>query len=326
VRAEWNPYSGDEARVLPGRYGASYVREWGSLTTKIRGSYGRSTRPPGPEHKLEQIERDSYSINIFGPVVNRLANPDMTPEYQQGGEGGIEFYLGNRASLVVTRYNQTVDNLISEVNSIDSVRSLLPASVNNCGPYEGYDYCYYHQRQNLNVGSIRNQGWELQGSFSVGPLTTRGTYSYTKSRVIGVTPRYRELLAGLSFFTPGRSFDYLPEHTWAWGLTYAHARTSVGLAVTGVGQIYNTDNNFSLLTKGAHRVNHTRLRMDVPESYRPVSAGYMMSDLNVAQQLGRNIDATLQVHNLTDFYRSDASAEYATPGRQTQLGFRWRVN
>src|SRR5690606_16924824 len=44
MRAEWNPFYGDEAQpnVAP-RYGVAYTRAWGSVTTKMRASYGRST-------------------------------------------------------------------------------------------------------------------------------------------------------------------------------------------------------------------------------------------------------------------------------------------
>jgi outer membrane receptor protein involved in Fe transport len=58
--------------------------------------------------------------------------------------------------------------------------------------------CFRYQSQYLNIGAIRNQGWELQGSVNTGPLTTRGTYSWSKSRIIGIIPKYRTLLDRVS--------------------------------------------------------------------------------------------------------------------------------
>lgn len=198
LRAEWNPNYGEEAQPnLAPKYGVAYTKELGFMTTKLRASYGRSTRPPADDQRLGERETNAVSISRWGTYDVVLANPELGPEHQQGGEGGIELYFGNRGSLVVTRYNQTVNNLISEV-PIDSVQSLVSDAVFDCGTPKDNGYCYTKQWQNLNVGSIRNQGWELQGSINTGPFTTRGTYSWTKSRVIGITPKYSPLVLGIT--------------------------------------------------------------------------------------------------------------------------------
>jgi outer membrane receptor protein involved in Fe transport len=176
LRAEWNPNYGNDANpnIVP-RYGIAYAHDWGSVTTKIRASYGHSTRPPLADQtrsvRLSESS-DAAATPFYEAGVNyQLANPNLLPEQQQGGEGGVEVYVGTRGSLVVTRYNQTVDNLI--VNAVVDSVFLLPEYQVLYGQYA----FPLRQVENLNLGSVRNQGWELVGTLNVGPLTTKGTYS-----------------------------------------------------------------------------------------------------------------------------------------------------
>lgn len=340
VRADWNPSFGDKVKVKPGRYGVSYTRDIetpvGPVSAKLRGSYGSSIRPPSSTQKLSVSETSTSRIALFGPYNTILANPDLLPEHQQGGEGGVELYFGSRASLVVTRYNQTVNNLISQVGSItasggpglDSVRALQPGDASGfCSSSfrDAEGYCYRYQQQFLNVGSIRNQGWELTSSLNIGPLTTRGTYSWTKSRVLGVTPKYKAFLTS-SAFAPGRPFNYVPEHTWALGATYAHSASSLSLSVNGVGMRYISQNALTYASGSINRSVYDRPLMALPSNYRSMSSGYATADLNATHRFSSRIDATLQINNLTNYYENDFSIAYATIGRQSRLGFRWRIN
>lgn len=322
---------------MPGRYGVSYTRDIGPVSAKLRGSYGRSIRPPNAGDELAVPQTSSDVLAIFDPHDVQLANPDLAPEHRQGGEGGIELYWGSRGSIVVTRFNETTDNLISYVQYVDSVRSTIPVEpdVNGCGVRVGgggsifwvFDedgYCFSYQNQNLNVGSIRNQGWELQSSVNLGPITTRGTYSWVKSRIIGITPKYRSLLTGSSY-QPGRPFDYAPEHVWALSATYTKSRTMVSLSLNGVGMRYVSQSGLTLRSSGFARFNLMRPRMQaLDQIYRPLGAGYATADLNASHSLSSRINATLQVTNLGDYYQNDYNAQYATAGRSTRLGLRFR--
>lgn len=323
LRAEWNPNYGAEAQpnVVP-RYGVSYTREAGPVTAKLRSSYGRSTRPPAESQKL--ADPDLSGIELYGPHDSRLANVDLGPEFQQGGEGGIELYLGNRGSMVITRYNQTVDALIALIRNVDSVPSLQQYPPSTC-TVRPDGYCYIRQSQYLNVGSIRNQGWELQGSVNTGPFTTRGTYSWTKSRVIGITPRYRSLLTGTQYQI-GRAQDFMTEHTWMLGVAYARAATNLSITVNGIGQLYKVKDAVyrSTVENNDFRDFMVPLRFSLPGTYRSLGTGYMMADLNAAHRISNIAEAVLQVRNLTDFYQNDENDDYASMGRQTKLGFRIR--
>jgi outer membrane receptor protein involved in Fe transport len=331
IRADWNPSFGDNADVRPGRYGVSYVRDIGPVSAKLRGSYGRSTRPPFPNLKKSIPQKDPFMLEYWAPYDIQLANAELGPEYQQGGEGGLDLYMGGRASLSITRYNQTVDALISSVQRADSVPTLLtlaelgedPANF----PQWPSGYLYEYQSQYLNVGSIRNQGWELQGSVTTGPVTTRGTYSWTKSRVLGITPRYRERLQSTNpDLTPGRPFDYIPEHTWALGVTYAHAATSVTLSTNGTGLSYRANQLLSLGASPQARLKTDLLRVGLPTGFRQIGRGYTMTDLNASHRFTSHIDALLQMNNVADAYHNDISPQLATMGRQTKVGVRIRTN
>jgi hypothetical protein len=332
IRAEWNPAYGEDARPnLAPRYGAAMTREFGSITAKLRGSYGRATRPPGSGLKnavADQFFGKTYP-GKFPVFDSQLANPDLGPEFQRGGEGGVELYLGNRVSLVVTRYNQTVNALISYVNGADSVRSLVPdpygmcaTSTSSCG------YQYVTQAQYLNIGNIRNQGWEIQGTSNIGPFNTRGTYSWSKSRVIGVDQRFRTRFDATIYpqYQPGSSLNYLPEHTWGATIGYARAATTVALTLNGTGLTTSFDSE--LKTKIFYsRIDAAKPRMAVPNSLQQkmTRPGYTIADFNASQQLSSTVASFLQVLNIADYYRDDYSNNNASMGRQTRIGVRVRL-
>jgi len=352
LRAEWNPAFGSEAEPTSApRYGASYTTDFdtplGGVTAKLRASYGRSTRPPTIDAKRGVVQDDPNLLARYGPYDAREGNPDLGPEHQQGGEGGLELYFGNRFSLVATRYNQTVEGLITEISGADSVRSLIP----NPPPYLGFltcqqiisfnlltwcssqdaqGYWYAQTSQNINAASIRNQGWELQGTLTTGPLTTKGTYSWTKSRTIGVTPAFlahaSQLLQYDPHYRPGATFDYLPEHTWALGFTYAQALTTISANFTGTGRFRDLDNKFFLENlDGSIRLTQNRLNVsDVNGKYMSFNPGDMLVDLTASHRFAQRVEGVLQVQNLMDRFQEDYTFRQALIGRQTKVGVRIR--
>jgi len=335
LRAEWNPnYGANEQPSLAPRYGVAYSQEIGIITAKIRASYGRATRPPRNDQKKSvSTATDPYNASYyrqyFGDFDSQIANPNLGPEYQQGGEGGIELYLGGAGSLTITRYNQTVNRLISSP-TVDSVRSLIPdpfgycsSSPSSCG-VGGYVYSY--QIQNLNIGNIRNQGWELQGTITTGPVTTKGTYSWTKSRVLGIDAQYRHLFPASSYpqYQPGASFQYLPEHTWATSVTYAHAGTTVGVNFNGTGFLYNSGDELYYSTYYGRLMSVKGRATGLP-GYQSRANGYLMADLNASHRLNHAVEGVVSIQNLTNKYRSDYDSIHGTMGRQSKLGVRVRL-
>jgi outer membrane cobalamin receptor len=345
LRTEWNPNFGAAAEPnYARRYGVAYAQDAGALTMKLRAAYGRATRPPAGTQKLAVLADSRFDpTDVYGLYDTRIANAALGPEYQQGVEGGVELYLGQRASLVVTRHNQTVDALITSVPGADSVRSLQPNPVffggslssadclaqrwggELCSSQDATGYMYALVGQNINVGSIRNQGWALEGNINTGPFTTRGTYSWTKSRVIGTTPAYRSRLPARDYpqYQPGATFQYLPEHTWSVGITYASARTTVAANVSGAGQIMRAQTDFYLRNLSAdirlplHRFNVS------DRGYMGRNNGYALGDVTAMHRLFGATDATLRVQNVANNYTND-TANGVTVGRQMTAGVRVR--
>jgi outer membrane receptor protein involved in Fe transport len=187
---------------------------------------------------------------------------------------------------------------------------------------------YAYEYQYVNIGSIRNQGWELQGSVRTGPFTTKATYSWTKSRTIGINQRYRNggssVYTSLPEVTPGASFSLLTEHTWSGNVTYARNATTFSLNVNGIGMRYLYGDELQRLVDAA-RLPITNMRTDLPSTYRPFGDGYVLADLNASHRISRSVEGVLQVQNLGDSYQQDIGSEYATMGRQTKFGFRLRL-
>jgi outer membrane receptor protein involved in Fe transport len=328
LRAEWNPNFGAESQPnYSPRYGVAYTQEIAAVTAKLRASYGRSTRPPARTLKTERLSTQSVSFVVpdYGVFASTLASPELGPESQQGGEGGLELYFGTHGSLVITRYNQTVDGLI-DAPIVDSVRSLAP-NPTYADSRDATGYGYWRQTQYLNIGSIRNQGWELQGSVNTGPFTTKGTYSWTKSRAIGISPKYRGSFPADMYpqYQPGGTFQYLPEHTWAMGVTYAKAQTTIALNVTGTGRSLNTtDASFLRNFYSLIRLDQNRSNME-QNIYISARNGYVLADATMAHRFSASTEGVIQLQNLADRYPKDYDGRYPTIGRQTRAGLRIRL-
>jgi len=325
LRAEWNPNYGKavQPNYAP-RYGVAYAFETGGISAKFRASYGRSTRPPTFDQKVEKSAWDDpYSASYYKAYYPnnfdlQIANPDLGPEFQQGGEGGVDLYFGKLGSLIVTRYNQTADGLIAGA-AVDSVRS-IPYPY---GPANN-QYYYLQQLKNVNIGSIRNQGWEFQGTVNTGPLTTKGTYSWTKSRMIGITPAYRALFPVSSYpqYGPGAVFNNFPEHTWALLLQYGKANSVVSLDVHGIGMLYRYSDDLSWGIWSI-RLDGDKARMSL-QGYRALSRGYTTTDVNATHRFAKHVELVAQIQNLGNYYRSDYSTLYPVMGRQSKFGVRLR--
>jgi outer membrane receptor protein involved in Fe transport len=322
LRGEWNPTYGDEAQPnYAPRYGVAYTRDVGPVTAKLRASYGRSTRPPAVRAKSNQAQTAPTIIALYGQYDSQIANSLLEPEFQRGSEGGLELYLGDRASLSITRYNQTVDNLINRVIPVDSVRSLAPSpQMADSHDDEGFGFIYV--AQNLNIGTIRNDGWELTGSVNFGSFTTRGVYSWTRSRIIGVTPQYRNLLGTNILFQVGRSFDYLPEHTWSVSETMQTPRTTLAVTINGHGQIYKGRDWLANSAFTTWRDPYYKLRQNVPLNYRSLGKAHATGDFNASHRFTSDIEAIVQVRNIANYYEQDMDITLASLGRQSRAGLR----
>jgi len=317
LRAVYNPNIGaDQNPNWEPHYGVAYALDIAGITAKVRASYGTATRPPAAG--LKDGVKDSYFIPYVGTDVFYFSNPNLLPESQRGGEGGLELYFGTRGSLQVTRFNQTVDNLI--INAVVDSVDMLPAvrTALGCAPWQ----CPLLQSQFLNIGSVRNQGWQGVGTLNVGVFTATGTYSWTKSRMIGITPKYR---GQWPQFAVGVPFNWTPEHTYAVGLAYARGGTRVAYNLQGQGAWRDHAYDFFYRTGiGNTRSQMYRPRMQVPNPFYYMRSGYYLGDVNVSQRFTRQIEGLIQINNLHNSYLSENNPLVPQAGRTTGLGLRVR--
>jgi len=320
LRAVYNPNIGkDQNPNWEPHYGIAYSREFAGVTAKVRAGYGTATRPPelglkdGVLDPYNDIRRQYYGIDLY----QVLPNPELLPSSQQGGEGGLELYLGNRGSLQITRFNQTVDHLVVApvVDSVD----LLPAER---AKYGAAPWQYpFRMSQNINIGSVRNQGWEGQGTLNFWQLTATGTYSWTKSRMIGITRKYRNQFP---MFVVGAPVSFAPEHTYAMGLAYVHGGTRIGYNLQGQASWRELAYSWNVRTGNYNaRTNYqSGSRARYLEEFVNVRPGYYLGDLNASQHVTAHVEATVQINNLHNSYQSELPQTIAQAGRTTAVGLR----
>ena len=206
LRAERNSDFGDAlgTPVSP-RVGLSHVFQADAVTLKVRGSWGRAIRPPSPGLKLAVISVSSVT----------LANPHLAPERQQGWDAGVEAAIGSQASISVTYFHQTAEDLIQQV--------LI----------EGPSLPTY---QAQNVGRVRNTGIEVEGGLHLGPVRVRGQYGYTRSRIVRLAPGYTGALR------VDDQSQFVPRHTAGVSATVTPLReTTVTAGLSYMGSWEATD-------------------------------------------------------------------------------------
>jgi hypothetical protein len=141
-----------------------------------------------------------------------------------------------------------------------------------------------------------------------------------------VNPKYRAQFARSPQYHPGAAFQYLPEHTWALGLTYAKASSSVGLNLTGTGRVTNINDDFYSRSLSSNiRLMQNRLNVSNVDRYINFNAPYALADLTASHRFHTRVEGVLQVQNLADRYTNDYNAALATLGRQVRVGARIRT-
>lgn len=288
IRGEKNDNFGKDYGVSwSPRIGASLVHDFGGLTMKARGSYGRAIKPPDPTAG----EGSARGNTVF------LANTGLAPEQQVGFDTGLELYFGNRASFQTTYYNQTAIDLIDLVQ----FPPLEPTKV------------YYKWE---NVGRIKNKGWEFQGDLKLSPITLHATYSITDSRVRKLSPTYTGVLK------PGDRMLEAPYTSGGATISYAlpnRGRTSLDLGVTFIGHQTNTDyiSLYGLYYGGQPYRGSLR---DYWMEY-PTVTKY---NLTVTHTFSPDLSAFLRADNLTGNLKAERDNTLAQRGRWTMLGFRFK--
>ncbi|HYW13367.1 MAG TPA: TonB-dependent receptor [Longimicrobium sp.] len=305
--ADYGPAYGTS--VSP-RVGASVVRDLGALTLKVRGAWGRATNPPGAEARL-----DVFSTDLSGQRIrSRLGNPAIGPETQQGTEWGVEMSFDARTllSLSFTGYRQTADDLIDDVLLIVVDSTILG---------ELGDPLIYPQVQTVNLGRVRNTGWEAQGRAVLGAFTVRGAFGTARSRVLRLNnPDDQRYAIGRALIGPAQEQGSVD-------VSYAGRRLRSGIRVLHVGPVRLLRND--LLQEGATRARTPRLS---PRTWDPfnfdlgvgsyTAPAYRLVDVDAGWRLASSTDLFVRVFNALDYYRNDVVNTGVARGRRTLAGVR----
>jgi outer membrane receptor protein involved in Fe transport len=283
LRAEQNSNFGDSLGTpISPRAGLSYVQEVGGTTLKIRGSWGRAIHAPSPGFK-------SASDDPFGAT---LANPQLGPERQKGGDVGVDAVFGPRGSASVTYFDQTAEGLIQYV----------PIQFATAPTY-----------QYQNVGQIKNTGIEVEGTLQVGQVQFRGQYAYTRARLNRLAPGYT------GDFRIGDQAQNTPKHTAGAGLSFIpFARTMVSAGLTYVGSWTNYDDVGEFRCFGGTGPCQPSSR-DYLISY----PGFAKVNATITEQVTPLVSGFVSVDNLTNNQASEITNSSAAIGRITTVGLRF---
>lgn len=285
LRAEQNDnFGADYGLAYSPRLGASYVRSVAGATIKVRASYGDAIRPPLGGQKAE--------YRTSGYV--QLANQNLGPERQSGWDGGVDLFFGDRASLSITRYDQTAKDLIDLVFIPDSTSDLT--------------------YQNQNVGEIRNRGWELEGRVRTRHVDFTATYSLVSSRIARLAPHYSgdyqlgDRVLAIPSASGGITVAYRPirRTTITGNLVYIGSWTNRDLLAL-YGFYYGGD-----AYRGSGRAYWSRY------------AAVTKFNLGVAQEFTRNFTGFVRVENVADVHAFESDNSNPPTGRTTLFGARLR--
>ena len=283
---------GGGATFLP-MLGASWVERQGPVSLKLRGAHGRAVRWP----QLVPLGGDGGGVSIWAPALG--------PELQSGVEAGVDVGFGHSTSLHITRFDQTASGLLQRVPFAPAADGVgLP-------PRERYG----HRLEK--VGEISNRGWEVEGSWSRGPLALSGTLSLVDSRVRRLAEGYEgDLRAGDRMLG-------VPALTTS--LTAAWSRPAWSLALSGRRARDWTDYDRQALAEDV--VAGSLVEDVVGEQLRAYWKGYpgvTHLGLTLTRQLHEGVTLTLAGDNLLNHQLGEPDNLTVLPGRTLSLGVRAR--
>jgi iron complex outermembrane receptor protein len=285
LRAERNSAFGPRlgTPVSP-RFGIAYAPTVGSLTLKLRASYGQALRPPDPG------EEDA----ILTPSTLQLANPRLSPERQSGWDTGIDAAFGGRGSIGITYYDQVASDLIDGVT--------INADTNP------------QVQQFQNLGRVRNRGLELEGTFRMGFGQLAAQYAITNSRVESLGPLYGGDLK------VGDQLLVVPQHTGGLSLAMSPLhRTTVTVGLSYVGSWTNYDVLAELSCFGG-----TGPCAPTSRGYIRPYPGFAKLSLAVTQQMTAVCSVFVTVKNATNNDATEFFNAQPIQGRVTVAGVRFR--
>lgn len=269
------------------RVGAAFTIPIRETSVKLRTAYGSSAQPP-PWYAITD-DISTYYV--------RDANPNIRPKRLTGWDVGVEAYFGRRAVVAVSYYRQT------NKDDYDPVYD-----------YSSFPYHYQYQ----NIGTVQNNGWEIDGRLNLGRLILQANYSPVHSFVKTLDEAYSGVLkAGQrTINTPSYTASFTPT------LTLPKSQINAQISFTG------TKRNWDAYTYFAYYMACYAGENDCSQPwqsfYNRTYKEYYRVALNASHYFTRRAQGFLSVTNLLNS-RTLTNSNYYTPkGRTTTIGFRWK--
>lgn len=288
ARVQEMPNLGEEyGRPLQPRAGLAYVREVGPVDVKLRGQLGKGVRMP-PEFARPGGQLGQYFY---------LPNPNIGPEEKVGWDAGLELYWGRTASFAVTRYEEEGRNLINAVTINPDTTPVI--------------------RQWQNIGVVGIEGWEIEGSVNVGPLSLRANYAYSDNRIRELSDEYTA--NPNSTISVGDRRFFVPTHSAGGTLTarFWRGNASVNWSAMAGYRALDYLAYYDYLYGGApYRGSQKAYQTEYPATWK--------WNFRMQQNLGKGFTVFFRIDNLTNNQEADFHNVNVDRGRTTVLGARFR--
>ncbi|MBT8040463.1 MAG: TonB-dependent receptor [Gammaproteobacteria bacterium] len=234
----------------------------GNLGTVFRASDTLSLRASAYRGFRAPTLRELYHVASTRSGVILVNNPGLQPERLVGIEAGADLALGPAATLRLTVFRNTVDDLVQNITR--GTTGELPGIVPPCGLLAPNETC----RELDNVGEMRSSGLELEAAWQPSDhWELQLSYLFNESKITEA-PDNPQLV--------GNRVRQAPRHSLSARLRHAGRWFDSALMARYVGKRYEDDLN--------------RLEVD----------DFVLFDLRLARAIGPNAKWFLAVENLFD--------------------------
>lgn len=267
------------------RAGIAYTRSFGSLTAKVRTSFG-TVPSPIPVFALQE--------QMYANLLTH-ANPAIRPPRLSGIDAGLELYFGRELSLIATHYRQRPRDQIDYV-------SLYADSA-------GYTVGQYQ-----NVGEISNTGWEFEGRLTLGRLSISGVYSPLDGRITQRAKNYAGLLR------VGDRLINVPTYSASLTAMLSVPKTTVVLTGVASGKhlSYRVFRMASDIEAGTYDPGRAR------ERYIDDYPSFVKLNLSASREIRRGTHVFVSIKDLLNSGATESMDYFVTKSRVSFVGVRAR--
>ena len=234
--------------------------------------------------------RELYRSASTRSGVNLVNNPELAPERLVGLEAGADLFIGTNATLRLTLFRNTVEDLIQNITRGET--GDLPGVIEPCGLIDANETC----RELDNVGEMRATGLEVEADWQPAEnWELQLSYLYNDTEITKA-PDDPQLV--------GKQVRQAPEHSATLSVRNSNRWFDTSLMARYVGERYEDDLN--------------RLEVD----------DFLLFDLRFSRRLSDSTELFLAVENLFDEayeirVENNGSIETGRP-RFVGLGLRYR--